>query len=86
MGRQRNFEEVQDENYQATCYYNCCLWIIDVVILAIIIVVLEYFKHHGNQCGIMLYLWIEIFFIILLTQTTMRLNYLWYMRCYRGMW
>ena len=62
------------------------MWIVDVVILAIIIVVLEYFKHHGNQCGIPVYLWIEIFFVIFLTQTTMRLNYLWWMRCYTGTW
>ena len=62
------------------------MWIIDVVILTIIILILEYFKSHGNQCGIILYLWLEIFFIIVFTQTTARLNYLWYMRCYRGTW
>ena len=67
MGRQVNFEDIQDENHQAQCYYYCMMWIIDIVILAIIIVVLEYFKHHGNQCGIAVYFWLEIFFVILLT-------------------
>lgn len=80
MGRQVQFDDLQDESYQAHCYYFCMMWIIDIVILAVIIVILEYFKHHGNSCGIPLLLWIEIFFIILLTQSTFRLNLLWIMR------
>ena len=81
MGQNIQYEDMIDETHAASCYYFCVSWIIDVVLLVIVILILEYYKKSGNKCGIPLYLWIEIWFVIFFTQSTIRLNVLWIQRC-----
>jgi hypothetical protein len=58
------------------------MFLIDFTILLLLILIFEYYKSYGNQCGIPLVLWIEIFFIILLTKSFFNLNIIWISRFY----
>ena len=55
-------------------------FIINMVVLLILLLILEYYKNNGNSCGIPLYTWLEIFFIIYCLQSVWNLNMLWITR------
>lgn len=55
-----------------------------IPILLIIIIVVDYFRRNGHQCGIPVQLWVELVLIIALIFTILNLNELWIIRCNRN--
>jgi hypothetical protein len=49
-------------------------FLIQLLIYSIIILILEYYRVNGSQCGIPVVFWIEFVFILLLVQSAFALN------------
>ena len=56
-----------------------------MALVLITVLVIEVFRADGETCGIPLYLWIEVFFIIWGSKSVFDLNLIWIVR-YRHRW
>lgn len=86
---QVNYEELDTDEItntiirarQYAILMNACIFI---PILIIIILIIEWSKRNGHECGIPVKLWVELMFIIPLVYSILLLNELWILRCNRN--
>uniref|UniRef100_A0A7S3FZK8 RING-type domain-containing protein n=1 Tax=Strombidium rassoulzadegani TaxID=1082188 RepID=A0A7S3FZK8_9SPIT len=85
LGSTFTYQNQQETEVQVETYGAIIGFIVSITILLILLLVLEYFRNNGNQCGIPLLFWLEIFFVIALSRSIFNLNIIWIVR-YRYNW